>query len=197
MPRSFEYMGFKILVDRNVYDPSTDSFLMAEAILNHSNVSQAVELGAGCGLLSLIATRVADRVFSYDTCVYSYRNTLKNVVLNGLKDKIQVFLGDGRDAPTADLVIINPPYLPSDPLYKQDVLSCAWNGGPDGLRVILNMLEIARRIARSGGSVLIVRSSLQNSLFFYALKNKGFKWSLVKSKLGFYERIEIYKCIKL
>jgi len=198
LQRSFEFMGFKIIVDSNVYDPSTDTFLMADAILEHPRVGQAMELGTGCGILSLVASQVAENVFSYDTCLYSYRNAIKNVVINGLRDKVHVFLDDGSNSPMVDLVIVNPPYLPSGPLYKQDALSCAWNGGPDGLRIALNMLEIARRKVRRGGSVLIVRSSTQDSdLFFNALREKGFEWSLAKRQSDFYERLEVYRCNRL
>ncbi len=198
MPRRFEYLGFKVVVDRNVYDPSSDTFLLAEAILSQYEVDRVIDLGSGCGLLSLIATRIADEVYSYDTSVYSYRNTIKNVRINMLTDRVHVLLGDGLDAPMADLIIINPPYIPCGPLYKQDALSASWNGGPDGLRLTLNMIEIACRKIKKGGIILIVYSSLQNSsLFFRALEAKNLRCSLIGSKSGFYERIEVYKCIRV
>jgi len=191
-------MGFKFVVYSNVYNPSSDSFLLADAILEQPNFGRVLELGSGCGLLSIIASRVADRVFSYDTSVYAYRNTAKNVVINNLEERISVFLGDGSDGPVADLVIVNPPYLPCGPLFRQDVLSGSWNGGPDGLRVTLNMLEIASLKVRRGGLLLIVYSSLQNpKLFFGALKAKNFSFKLLKSQSDFYERIEVYECRRI
>lgn len=198
MQRRFEFMGFKIVVDDNVYNPSSDSFLLAEAILNHPKVGRALELGCGCGLLSLVASKVADQVFSYDTSVYAYRNAVKNVGANGLEGRIRVFLGDGVNGPRANLVFMNPPYLPCGPLFRQDALSASWNGGPDGLRMFLNMLETVRPKVERGGTLLLVRSTLQRpSVFFSALKAKGFRCALVVGRSDFYERIEVYKCIKL
>lgn len=198
MQRRFEFMGFKIVVDENVYNPSSDSFLLAEVILNHPKVGRALELGCGCGLLSLVASKVAEQVFSYDTSVYAYRNTVKNVRINGLEGRIRVFLGDGSNGPTADLVFTNPPYLPCGPLFRQDALSSSWNGGPDGLRVFLNMLGVAKLKVKRGGTLLFVRSTLQrSSVFFSALKAKGFRCVRLADRSDFYERIEVYKCIKL
>lgn len=198
MQRHFEFMDFKIIVDDNVYNPSTDSFLLAEAILGQPSVGCAVELGCGCGFLSIVASRIARQVFSYDTSVYAYRNAIKNVRVNGLMDRVHVFLGDGSFAPEADLLFINPPYLPSGPLFRQDVLANSWNGGPDGLRVVLNMLEIARLKVRRGGTLLFVYSSLQDDeLLFSSLRAKGFRCALLVGESDFYERIEVYRCIKL
>lgn len=197
MQRRFEFMGFRVIVDRNVYNPSSDSLLLADTILAQPKAGCVLELGCGCGLLSLVASRVADRVLAYDTSVYAFRNAAKNVRINRLDGKVYVFLGDGSDAPPVDMVVANPPYLPSGPLFRQDALSNSWNGGPDGLRVVLGMLQIAASKLGKGGVLLLVVSSLQRRrLLFGALRARGFEFSLVSHRSGFYERIEVYRCTK-
>lgn len=192
-----DFFGFKIIIDPLVYRPSEDTHLLIEQILAHDRVEFAAELGSGSGVVSLITSTIATMVLAYETSVYAYKNVLKNIRLNSLEKKIEVFLDEGLNGPQVDLVIINPPYLPQEPFFIQDSLSTAWNGGTDGLRVALRMIRIAAERMKESGSMLIVYSSLQKEArFIKALKRQGFEYSVIGSKKVFYEELKIYECHK-
>jgi HemK-related putative methylase len=186
-----------MLIDPLVYKPAADSYLLADHVLSHRRVGLAVELGGGTGIVSLAASIIASTVLTYETNVYAYRNILTNIEINHLNDKIKVFLDEGLNGPKADLVIINPPYLPQEPLFRQDSLSTAWNGGPDGLRVTLRMIHIGVKRMKKNGSMLIVYSSLQKeSRFVKALKRQSLEYDIIGSKREFYEELRVYECHK-
>ncbi|KUG14138.1 protein-n(5)-glutamine methyltransferase prmc [hydrocarbon metagenome] len=60
-----------------------------------------------------------------------------------------------------DLVLFNPPYLPTAPEERMDDwLEYALDGGPDGRRVIAVFLAGVGRVLAPGGRVLLLISSL-------------------------------------
>jgi release factor glutamine methyltransferase len=60
-----------------------------------------------------------------------------------------------------DLVIFNPPYLPTAPADRMDDwLEYALDGGTTGREVISRFLETAGRVLAPGGRILLLISSL-------------------------------------
>jgi release factor glutamine methyltransferase len=60
-----------------------------------------------------------------------------------------------------DLVIFNPPYLPTSPEERiDDWLECALDGGSDGRAVIARFIRDVGRVLAPGGRFLILVSSL-------------------------------------
>jgi release factor glutamine methyltransferase len=60
-----------------------------------------------------------------------------------------------------DLVVSNPPYVPSDsPLLPRRGLARAWDGGFDGRTVVDRVCDAAPRALRPGGVLLMVHSAL-------------------------------------
>jgi release factor glutamine methyltransferase len=59
-----------------------------------------------------------------------------------------------------DLIIFNPPYLPTDTNVPCDWLTRAWDGGPAGREVILRFLTQVDRHLTNQGRVLMTISSI-------------------------------------
>jgi release factor glutamine methyltransferase len=83
-----------------------------------------------------------------------------------------------------DLIVINPPYLPSDEI--QDVTV---DGGKDGIAVTIRMVRDSIQLLRSSGRILIVTSSLANyKMLIERLQELDLKTNIIsKKKLAFEE----------
>jgi len=83
-----------------------------------------------------------------------------------------------------DLIVMNPPYLPSDEIKDVTV-----DGGGDGIEVATRMVRDSIRLLHSNGRILIVASSLANyNMLIERLHELGLKTSIIsKKKLAFEE----------
>jgi len=66
-----------------------------------------------------------------------------------------------------DLVVSNPPYIPDGASVEREVAEhdpglALW-GGPDGLRVVRDVLTTARRLLRPGGALVMEHADAQGS----------------------------------
>jgi release factor glutamine methyltransferase len=145
----------QVLVLPDVYEPCDDTYLLMDAALNEVRPADSVlEVGTGCGV---IAKRVAERA----RCVIATDKNpraVENARLNG----VEAFMGDlfadldGR----FDLIIFNPPYLPSQSDISRDWQTQAWDGGPSGREVIVQFLSQVGNYLTQKGRVLLVISSI-------------------------------------
>ena len=95
----------------------TDALLLAAFV--HKKGNRALEIGGGSGIISLLLA-VRER-FSHIDCLEIQENYAelisRNVLLNGLCDRITPICADARDFPPAkekgtyDAVFSNPPYM--------------------------------------------------------------------------------------
>jgi HemK-related putative methylase len=98
----------QVLVLPDVYEPCDDTYLLMEAALNEVHPTDSVlEIGTGCGV---IAKRVAERA----RCVIATDKNpraVENAKLNGVEAIMGDLFADLNSR--FDLIIFNPPYLPS------------------------------------------------------------------------------------
>ncbi len=175
-----------------VYDPSEDTFLLLEAALKEARSGEKVlEVGTGSGIVSLFVKDIAD-VIATDISPHAVRNAR----LNGIEVvRADLFNGIcGR----FDLVIFNPPYLPTPPGEKLGSwLNRAFDGGPTGRDEITRFLQDVDRILAPGGRVLTVISSLtgvDETKKMY--EDHGFSVELVSSEKVPFEKLVVLKCNK-
>ena len=141
-----------------VYEAAEDSRLLAEAVVDRlAGDERVLEVGVGSGY---VARRVreetgADVVGSDvnpDACEAAREEGLE-AVRGNLTDP---FVADGFD-----VVLFNPPYLPTPPEREwDDPLEHALSGGEDGRRVVRPFLADAGRVLRPDGRVYLLVSSL-------------------------------------
>lgn len=149
----------------NVYPPSEDSYLAAEN-LEAGGQETVIDLGSGSGLLAILASKKAKRVFAIDINPDAALATHQNAKRNGVSSKIDTIVGDMfqpfNPAARFDRVICNPPYLPTsdEEMKKNDAFSKAWSGGLDGRLQTKRLLEGIRLYLTERGSLTLIQSSL-------------------------------------
>ena len=105
----------RIIQSRQGYRFSVDALLLAEFVSIKSEDS-VVDLGAGCGIISLFLAveREAGFIFGLELQEELSSQAKRNVMLNELEEKIAIIQGDLRHLPlvpgSAHVVVCNPPY---------------------------------------------------------------------------------------
>jgi tRNA1Val (adenine37-N6)-methyltransferase len=102
------------------YRVNVDALLLAAFASQGRRAARAVDLGAGVGAvaLSLLHWDQADRVVLVDIDRLAADTARSNLEANGWAERADVVCADVRDLPrpigeAADLVVCNPPYVPS------------------------------------------------------------------------------------
>ena len=139
-----------------VYQPAEDSFLLLETAKQEVRSSDRVlEIGVGSGYVS------AGLLSSCRLLVATDRNPHAATI--SYAAGVQVVRADltaGLCGPF-DLILFNPPYLPTDPAERiDDWLELALDGGLSGRDVIARFLQQIPGIISPEGRVLLLISSL-------------------------------------
>ncbi len=193
----FEYSGVKTRTCPGVYEPSEDTFLLAE----HIEVNQGdcvLDMGTGSGLLGLMAASMGGEVLAADISADACRCARENARLNGFSNfkvrQSDLFSGIHE---SFDLVIFNPPYLPVEGWEVKDNVSTAWDGGADGRWVLDRFLEGFETHLSEGGRLLMLGSSLSGyPKTMDLLGTRGFRVSLAATlNVGFEELAVIKACL--
>src|SRR5208337_3441639 len=138
-----------------VYQPEADTFLLLMAARAEVKPGDRVlEIGTGSGLISAELARVTG-VVATDINPHAVRCARGRGV-----EVVQSDLFSGIRG-TFDLVIFNPPYLPTQPEERiDDWLEYALDGGESGRVVIGRFAAEVGRVLAPGGRVLLLVSSL-------------------------------------
>lgn len=139
-----------------VYQPAEDSYLLARTATPAIGGEDTV-LDVGCGS-GVVAEHIQE---STGACVvgvdrnpmacHTTRNRGVSVVCG---DLVTPFA-----AASIDVVVFNPPYLPTDP-DADDWMEVAIGGGPDGRAVIERFLRIVARVLKPSGCVFLLVSTI-------------------------------------
>lgn len=156
---TINYKNAEIKLAENVYDPAEDSYLLADAAVEHAEDGMRVlEIGTGTGFVSAViqANRkvklIATEINPYAAaCAHS----------NGIEViRTDMFAGIRKEE-KFDLIIFNPPYLPTSEDEKvPGWLNYAFDGGIDGRVPIRRFLEQACSYLAAEGAILMLISSL-------------------------------------
>lgn len=141
-----------------VYEPAEDSRLLADAAVDRVGDDELVlEVGVGSGY---VAERVAEETgarvvgsdVNPDACAAARDRGVETV---------RADLLDPFAAGSVDVVLCNPPYLPTPPEREwDDPLEHALSGGEDGRRVVRPFLADVGRVLRDGGRGYLLISTL-------------------------------------
>ena len=187
------YQGMEFLICDKVYEPADDTFLLAKNLLVKKS-DNVLEIGTGTGIIAIIASKKAKRVFAVDINRYAVECARKNTEINlACVDIRWGDLFDPVDDEKFDLILFNTPYLPiEDDELVDDELEAAWNGGKDGRFVINRFIEGLVEHLNPGGRVQLVQSSLSNvEETTGRLMELGFEVSVTDSERFFFEEVVV------
>ncbi|MFC7304065.1 HemK2/MTQ2 family protein methyltransferase [Streptomyces monticola] len=158
----------RLLTLPGVYAPQYDTEFLMRA-LRREDIGEGdavLDLGTGSGALAVAAARTGARVTAVDI---SWRAVL-TARLNAFLSRQQVTVRHGTLSATEpaperayDLVVSNPPYVPSPPLTPRRAAARAWEGGARGRTVVDQVCDTASRVLRPGGVLLMVHSGLSGA----------------------------------
>jgi release factor glutamine methyltransferase len=157
-----------------------------------------VGTGSGCVAGALAWRRPDARVLALDVSLDAVEVTRDNIAALGLERRVHVaaadLLGPVR-AGAVDLIVSNPPYLPTaslaslPPEVRDHDPALALDGGPDGLAVIRRLIFEARsRLAPAGTLVLETAGGPQAGAVAALLNEAGFRHVLVHNDLAGIQR---------
>ncbi len=188
--KHFRIQNISVVVPDQVYPPSEDTFLLMK-LLNEFNktlssktpIKHFMEIGCGSGLVSIYARRIFQEAVIVVTDINSsaLETTRNNIISNGENLKHYQFINSNllnsfSSTIEFDLVVFNPPYLPTDRNWQNDFgLKNSIEGGINGSEVInsfLNELISFQYIRRLG--LIYSNMSYQMSII-PKLPHLGFK----------------------
>ncbi|MCL2116781.1 MAG: class I SAM-dependent methyltransferase [Methanobrevibacter sp.] len=183
---------FKIETDELVYEPSDDSFLLAENLIINKG-EKVLEIGTGSGIIAIYASKMTEDIVATDINFNAIELAEKNFASNGLKN-IQLFLGNLFEPvknQKFDVILFNAPYLPTESSeILDDNLNYAFDGGLDGRNVIDKFLNQVKNHLNHGGRVQLIQSSLSNiEETLNKLNDLGFKVEITATEKFFFEEI--------
>ena len=164
-----------------------------------------VDLGTGCGAIALaLATEIPlGRVYALDRSRAALRIASRNATALGLAGRVHFLAGDlfeplrtARGGGGFDLIVSNPPYIPSGALALLPPEIAAYeplealDGGPDGLRFHHRIIEEAPGYLRPGGWLALEVGDGQSWAAGELLrKSDGFGPAEVKKDLAGHDRV--------
>ncbi len=189
----YTYDSLKYLVPPDVYKPAEDTFLLARILEQGQTPGNILEIGTGCGLLSLIAAKKKSTVIATDINPYAVTTAQQNARKNSLDANIEVIRCDLTAPlprkPVFDHIIFNPPYLPVEATGK-DWLSGSWAGGSTGIEFAEHLIDETTVMLKPKGDFTFIVSgddSLQRIQSF--VESRRMRLRVKDSASFFFEKI--------
>lgn len=178
---SLRFAGADVAVDPGVYVPREQTALLVDAaaeVLAASGVAVDLCTGSGAVAVALARRRRAARVVATDVdpvaCACARRNGVE-VYQGDLDAGLPLRFRRGTDVVTAVA-----PYVPSDYIdflprdFRDHEPRRALDGGADGTRVLVAVVEAATRLLRAGGCLVVEVGATQDRALSPVLADCGF-----------------------
>ena len=152
-----------------IYEPDADSFLLLDALQEHHSIiverqpSILLEFGPGSGLATTFLAKhfcsTPRLFFAVDLNPHACQFTQRTFRQNDLMTKhylnvVQCNLADpllDRLSSQVDLIVFNPPYVPTETSDVSEVIERTYAGGKHGIEVIEKAIEQAGRLLAKNG----------------------------------------------
>jgi len=169
-----------------IYEPSDDTYLLMDSLPNNTKGMAVLEVGTGSGIIAEeIAKRGAPFVLATDV---SFEAAL-SAKSRGLEVVVADLLSALNDRAVFDLVLFNPPYLPSSPRSNSE----AWTGGIGGWELSFKFLAQAKYHTKPNGKILMVLSSLTSERILKGCADLGLAFERRACRDFFYESLCVYE----
>lgn len=118
-PRGYRFQNLRLIIYPSVFHPGlfySTQYLISYLSDIDVNQKRLLELGAGSGLISIVAASRGAKVTSTDINTKALSGIQENAVANKLDiEVIESDLFDNIRPEVFDIIIINPPYYPKTP----------------------------------------------------------------------------------
>ncbi len=185
------FHGLMLKTDRRALIPRPETEWLVEQVLACPDFRDGVAFraadvgtGTGCMALAVAAARPLARVLAIETDPAALSLALENRASLGLADRVEMRAGDlleGVPAESLDVVLSNPPYIPSavcetlDRHVRDYEPRLALDGGADGLAVIRRLASQAAECLKPGGSLWLEIGHDQGPAVASILQAAGFR----------------------
>jgi|SRR3989344_155981 len=164
-----------------IYEPAEDSFLLAEQVQKYAQ-GKVLDLGSGSGILAEIAILNNADVLAADInqeAVAKLQQKGLHAIYSNLFSNIKG---------NFDLIIFNPPYLPTEKNEQPDFITTA---GPKGNEIIEKFLKQAKKHLTKEGKILLLCSSFTKEIPKIFTKC-GYRFTSLSEKKLFFEKLTVY-----
>jgi release factor glutamine methyltransferase len=200
---SFHYKDLQIQLNQQVYNPAEDTFLLLKTI-QYSKKDSILEIGTGCGIIALSCSQNGAQIIATDINPNALTLTAQNIKNNQkhLNGYIHLVRGNHLDIikinQTFDIIIFNPPYLPTTTKEKiSGWINYAYDGGKNGLKEIKPFLKNLYHHLTDNGTCYITASSLQDTnKLIKTLDKTKLQYEIKKQQLIGDEYLQIYQLKK-
>ena len=188
--------GLKLAVFPRVYEPSDDSFLLAE----NAEIAKGccvLDLGTGSGIQGInAAMKGAARIVCTDVNESALKNAEENAKKAGFSERFEFRQGSLFECigkrEKFDAIVFNPPYVPSGEKRFVDL-----DGGRKGRETLDKFLEGFGEHLKKNGKCFFLQSSLNGKKeTAKALKKNGFGARVVARKRLFFEELVVFRAEK-
>ncbi|MBN2734199.1 MAG: methyltransferase [Methanomicrobiaceae archaeon] len=139
-----------------VYQPEEDTYLLLKYALKEAGPEDKIlEVGTGSGLIAMEMSKISEKTIAIDINPYA--------CISAKKSGVEVIRCDLLSCINTrfDLILFNPPYLPTVSEEKiDDWLEYALDGGEDGRKTIYKFADMLGDIMSKTGRCLLLVSSL-------------------------------------
>jgi release factor glutamine methyltransferase len=198
------FYGYDFFVDKNVLSPRQETEQVVEEAIkllkDRNEKTKVLDLMTGSGIIAItLAKQTKAKVFASDISESALAVARKNAKTQKVKIKfIQSDVFKNMKKERFDLIISNPPYIPSkdiltldDEVKKYDPL-IALDGGDDGLFFYREIAENATRFLNKGG-ILVLEIGEDQGQSVKKLLQKNFETIRIKKDYSNNDRIVIAK----
>jgi len=212
------FRGLKIHCDRRALIPRPETELLVQSVLDYVHAMSSLrspcferdgglastlkiaDVGCGTGCISLALLhelpnlRVTGMDISPNTLALARENA-KRLRLSNPFQTLENHLLDGLEKESLNIVVSNPPYIPTDscntldPSVRDFEPRLALNGGEDGLALIYPLIEQAAQVLKPGGSLFLEIGYDQGEIVSQYLKQSGFQTTAVQKDYSGLDRI--------
>ncbi len=200
---SWNFMGLELVVNPSVLVPRPETEQMVEQAISlcHSreggNPVHVLDLGTGSGCIAIAIAKACPsvQVVSVDISSKALEVAKANAKSHGVDSRIDfvcedmsVYLNKIGTAPIFDLIISNPPYIPTSQMVQlpkdvQQEPALALDGGVDGLDFYRHIIKYTPHLLR-GGACLMMEFGDGQAKAILSLFGKDFKVEILKDLSG-------------
>ena len=186
--RNKEFWNYNFYVDKNVLIPRPDTEILVEEVIKIIKINSSINIldigtGSGCILLSILKELKYSKGMGIDISARAIKiaklNSKKLNLLN--RCRFEVFDLVKYNQGKYDLIISNPPYIPSNDIknLSKDIINYepirALDGGVDGLDLIKKVIYKSNHLLKRNGMLALEIGHNQYRKVSKILKRNGYR----------------------